>query len=108
MEPQYGDLDMPTFSMLTKDEVRNDAVCYLTYTNLDTHKLIIDNLSRAPMYNGEICGTGARYCPSIEDKVMRFKDKKDIKFLLNLKVQIQMKYIFKDYQLHYLMIFKKR
>ncbi|MGI6594590.1 MAG: tRNA uridine-5-carboxymethylaminomethyl(34) synthesis enzyme MnmG [Christensenellales bacterium] len=75
MVPQYGDLDMPNFSMLTENEVRNDAVCYLTHTNLDTHKLIIDNLDRAPMYNGEICGTGARYCPSIEDKVMRFKDK---------------------------------
>ena len=75
MEPQYGDIENPTFSMLTTEPVRNDAVCYLTYTNKDTHKIIIENLDRSPMYNGEICGTGARYCPSIEDKVMRFKDK---------------------------------
>lgn len=75
MTPQYGDIDNPTFSMLTNEDVRNDAVCYLTYTNLNTHEIIISNLDRAPMYNGNIHGVGARYCPSIEDKVMRFKDK---------------------------------
>lgn len=75
MEVQKGDEGLPTFSMLTEGEVRNDKVCYLTYTNTDTHDIILGNLDRAPMYNGEISGTGPRYCPSIETKVVRFADK---------------------------------
>lgn len=75
MEPQYGDKDIPSFSVKTKGEVNNEAVCYLTYTNQKTHEIILDNLDRAPMYNGAITGTGPRYCPSIETKVVRFKDK---------------------------------
>ena len=75
MEVQRGDEGLPTFSMLTEGEVRNDKVCYLTYTNTDTHNIILENLDRAPMYNGEISGTGPRYCPSIETKVVRFADK---------------------------------
>ncbi len=75
MEVQRGDEGLPTFSMLTEGEVRNDKVCYLTYTNTDTHNIILGNLDRAPMYNGEISGTGPRYCPSIETKVVRFADK---------------------------------
>ncbi len=75
MEVQYGDANLPTFSMITEGEVRNDKVCYLTYTNQDTHKIILDNIDRAPMYNGAITGTGPRYCPSIETKVVRFADK---------------------------------
>lgn len=75
MEVQRGDEGLPTFSMLTEGEVRNDKVCYLTYTNTDTHDIILGNLDRAPMYNGEISGTGPRYCPSIETKVVRFADK---------------------------------
>lgn len=75
MEPQYGDEDLPTFSVMTRAPVENDALCYLTYTNEVTHKIILDNLDRAPMYNGAITGTGPRYCPSIETKVVRFKDK---------------------------------
>lgn len=75
MEPQYGDIDLPSFSVMTKSPVSNDALCYLTYTNAKTHKIILDNLDRAPMYNGSITGTGPRYCPSIETKVVRFKDK---------------------------------
>ncbi len=75
MEPQYGDEDLPTFSVMTRAPVENDALCHLTYTNEVTHKIILDNLDRAPMYNGAITGTGPRYCPSIETKVVRFKDK---------------------------------
>lgn len=75
MEVQKGDEGLPTFSMLTEGDVRNDKVCYLTYTNLKTHDIILGNLDRAPMYNGEISGTGPRYCPSIETKVVRFSDK---------------------------------
>lgn len=75
MEVQKGDEGLPTFSMLTEGATRNDKVCYLTYTNLDTHEIILGNLDRAPMYNGEITSTGPRYCPSIETKVVRFADK---------------------------------
>lgn len=75
MEVQKGDVGLPTFSMLTEGEVRNDKVCYLTYTNQKTHEIILGNLDRAPMYNGAITGTGPRYCPSIETKVVRFADK---------------------------------
>lgn len=75
MEVQKGDEGLPTFSMLTEGATRNDKVCYLTYTNVDTHDIILNNLERAPMYNGQITGTGPRYCPSIETKVVRFADK---------------------------------
>lgn len=73
--PQYGDKDIYTFSEITDGKVKNDAVCYLTYTNENTHKIILDNLDRSPLYNGVIKGVGPRYCPSIEDKIVRFKDK---------------------------------
>ena len=74
-EPQYGDRDIYTFSELTEKKVDNDAVCFLTYTNEKTHEIILNNLDRSPLYNGEIQGTGPRYCPSIETKVVRFSDK---------------------------------
>ena len=76
MEPQDGDDPIVPFSFMTDASgLRNRARCYLTYTTPQTHKVILDNLHRAPMYSGSIHGTGARYCPSIEDKVVRFKDK---------------------------------
>lgn len=75
MEPQPGDEVITPFSFLTDRALENRAQCYLTYTNEDTHRIIRENLNRAPMYAGTIHGTGARYCPSIEDKVMRFADK---------------------------------
>lgn len=75
MEVQKGEDDVYGFSFLTEGVPRNTAVCYLTYTNEKTHKIILDNLSRAPLYNGSISGVGPRYCPSIEDKVKRFSDK---------------------------------
>lgn len=75
MEPQYGEDTPYSFSFLSKPDGRQQYPCYLTYTNEKTHEIILANLHRSPMYSGEIKGTGARYCPSIEDKVVRFKDK---------------------------------
>ncbi len=73
---QPGEDDAPSFSFLT-DEVtrRNRVVCWLSYTNEKTHKIIMDNIDRAPMANGVIKGIGPRYCPSIESKLLRFPDK---------------------------------
>lgn len=77
MEPQYGDEKIVPFSFTnTSDSVQREQVkCYLTYTNEKTHEIISDNLDRSPLYSGYIKGTGPRYCPSIEDKVVRFADK---------------------------------
>ena len=75
MEVQEGDEFITPFSFETEDPGENTEVCYLTYTNADTHKIIMDNLHRSPLYSGKIEGVGPRYCPSIEDKIVRFKDK---------------------------------
>ena len=76
MTPQYGDDPIVPFSFLTESEgLQNKAICYLTYTTEHTHEIIRNNLHLSPMYSGSIKGTGARYCPSIEDKVVRFADK---------------------------------
>ena len=75
MEPQPGDEVITPFSFMTDGALANRAQCYLTYTNAETHRIIRENIHRAPMYQGTIRGTGARYCPSIEDKIMRFADK---------------------------------
>lgn len=74
-DEQLGDAFSPNFSPLTKNRNKNKVKCYLTYTNLNTHKIILDNLDKAPMYSGVIKGEGPRYCPSIETKVVRFNDK---------------------------------
>ena len=77
MEPQYGDEKIVPFSFENKPEdlEREQVKCWLTYTNEETHKVIRENLDRSPLYSGYIKGTGPRYCPSIEDKVVRFADK---------------------------------
>ena len=75
MELQPGDDTVEPFSFRTEHKVNNSAVCYLTYTNEQTHKIIRDNLYRSPMYDGTISGVGPRYCPSIETKIVRFADK---------------------------------
>ena len=75
MEPQPGDEPVTPFSFLTDEPPQNKALCYLTYTTEETHEIIRRNLHRAPMYKGTVHATGARYCPSIEDKVVRFADK---------------------------------
>lgn len=74
-EPQVGDEGIQTFSFLTKKQPKNISTCYLGYTNETTHKIIRDNIDKAPLYAGTIKGIGPRYCPSIEDKVVRFADK---------------------------------
>ena len=75
MELQEGDETPVPFSFSTQVPPENRAVCYLTYTNEETHKVIRTNLDRSPLYDGTIEGVGPRYCPSIEDKVVRFADK---------------------------------
>ncbi len=72
---QKGDTDIYSFSFLSDALPQNRASCYLTYTSPETHGIIWDNLDRAPLYNGSIQSAGPRYCPSIETKVVRFKDK---------------------------------
>ena len=74
-EIQPGDETPQAFSFLTDDFKVEQIPCWITYTNPDVHRLITDNISRAPMYSGQISGSGPRYCPSIEDKVVRFADK---------------------------------
>ena len=75
MEKEEGDEKIVPFSFETTENLKNLASCYLTYTNEDTHNIIRENIHKAPMYSGKVNGVGARYCPSIEDKIMRFKDK---------------------------------
>ena len=77
MEAQKGDSFIRPFSFSNEPEdiAREQADCYLTYTNEETHNIIRDNISRSPLFSGEIKGVGPRYCPSIEDKVMKFPDK---------------------------------
>ena len=75
MELQPGDETPEPFSFRTEGEIYNQAVCYLTYTNPQTHQIIQDNLHRSPMFDGTISGVGPRYCPSIETKIVRFADK---------------------------------
>ena len=78
MEEQKGDENIVPFSFTnTPEELEREQVsCWLTYTNEETHEIIRENIDRSPMYSGNIKGTGPRYCPSIEDKVVRFADKK--------------------------------
>ncbi len=77
LEPQRGDELVTPYSFMDKPEdIENSAVCYIAYTNERTHEVIRQNLGRSPIYGGKIEGVGPRYCPSIEDKVVRFADKK--------------------------------
>ena len=77
LECQPGDPDdeLQPFSFMTRVPMHNKVNCYIAYTNPATHKVILDNLHRSPLYGGDIQGVGPRYCPSIEDKVVRFKEK---------------------------------
>ncbi len=77
MAEQTGDENIVPFSFTNtpEDLEREQVSCWLTYTNQETHKIIMDNIDRSPLYSGNIKGTGPRYCPSIEDKVVRFADK---------------------------------
>ena len=75
MTEQKGDEPVTPFSFMTDRKLENTYSCYLTWTNGETHRIIRENLHRAPLYSGQIHGIGPRYCPSIEDKVVRFADK---------------------------------
>ena len=75
MTREDGDSTINCFSFLTEGKLLDQTPCYLTYTNAETHRIIRENIHRAPLYNGTIHGVGPRYCPSIEDKIMRFADK---------------------------------
>jgi tRNA uridine 5-carboxymethylaminomethyl modification enzyme len=74
-EPQYGDAIPTPFSFMTDKIEREQVPCYVAYTNSQTHDLLRENIGRSPMYSGQIEGIGPRYCPSIEDKVVKFPDK---------------------------------
>jgi tRNA uridine 5-carboxymethylaminomethyl modification enzyme len=74
-EPQYGDSTPTPFSFLTEKIDRDQVPCYVAYTSSVTHSILRENISRSPMYSGQIEGIGPRYCPSIEDKVVKFPDK---------------------------------
>ena len=75
LEPQYGDEKITHFSYRKDIEVRNTEPCYITYTGEETKRIILENLHRSPLYSGKIDGVGPRYCPSIEDKIVRFSEK---------------------------------
>ena len=75
MTEQKGDEPVVPFSFMTDRKLENTYSCYLTWTTPETHRIILENLDRAPLYSGKIHGIGPRYCPSIEDKVVRFADK---------------------------------
>ena len=75
VDPQHGDDPPPPLSFSTEKITQSQLPCHLTYTNADTHAAILDGLDRSPLYSGVIQGRGPRYCPSIEDKIVRFKDK---------------------------------
>ena len=76
LQIQYGDVRPQPFSYMTESIKQKQIPCWITFTNQKIHKLIRDNLDRAPLYTGQICSTGPRYCPSIETKIVRFPDKK--------------------------------
>ncbi len=75
LEEQMGDEEITPFSFETTEKLENTVSCFVTYTNEKTHQVILDNIHRSPLYGGDIKGIGPRYCPSIEDKIVRFKDK---------------------------------
>ncbi|WP_199766059.1 tRNA uridine-5-carboxymethylaminomethyl(34) synthesis enzyme MnmG [Helicobacter salomonis] len=92
LEPHYGDPNPPKFSYKTQDFYPVQLPCFLTYTNPTTHAIIQANLHRAPMFSGQIESVGPRYCPSIEDKIQRFKDKERHQLFLEPQTRSQSEY----------------
>ncbi len=80
--PQYGDSMPEPFSFSTKSNLKNSIICHITQTNLNTHSIIRDNLDKSPLYAGIIKSTGARYCPSIEDKIVKFSNRESHQIFL--------------------------
>ena len=86
LQEQPGDQPIPSFSyMATRNEHPQQVSCWITHTNEQTHEIIRGGLDRSPMYSGVIEGIGPRYCPSIEDKMVRFAEKTRIRYLSNQK-----------------------
>ena len=97
MEIQEGDKNPDAFSFEDKiDENVEQMPCYLTYTTSETHEIIRKNLHRSPLYSGQIVGTGPRYCPSIEDKVVRFADKERHQIFIEPMGKILMKCMYRE------------
>ena len=92
-EEQPGDAEPEPFSYMTDEITQEQLPCWITYTNSNVHQLIRDNLDRAPMYSGQINSAGPRYCPSIEDKVVRFADKDRHQLFLERKDMKQKKFM---------------
>ena len=105
---QPGDEELNFFSFEPNRPIKEQLPCYLTRTTLETHKIIKENLDKSPLYAGLIKGVGPRYCPSIEDKVVRFSHRTRIIYLLNLKEEIHMKHMCRDFQRAFLRIYKFR
>ncbi len=82
LEVQEGDSEIIPFSYSTKTPLKNKVVCHIGYTNDETKRVILENIDRSPLYAGEIEGVGPRYCPSLEDKIVRFADKKRHQFFI--------------------------
>ncbi len=82
LEVQEGDNEIVPFSYSTKIPLENKVVCHIGYTNDETKRVILENIDRSPLYAGEIEGVGPRYCPSLEDKIVRFADKKRHQFFI--------------------------
>ncbi len=82
LEVQAGDEKTVPFSFSTEEKPENKVVCHISYTNDETKRVILENINRSPLYAGEIEGVGPRYCPSIEDKIVRFADKKRHQFFI--------------------------
>ncbi len=104
MEEQLGDERVVPFSFSTDPEsIQKEQIsCWLTYTNSSTHEIIRNNLDRSPLYSGAIEGTGPRYCPSIEDKVVKFPIRTVTRYLWNRKAFIPMKCIWEECQVPFL------
>ena len=89
MEEQAGDIKPSKFSFLDTPQLQTQRSCHITYTNEKVHDILRTGFEKSPMFNGRIQGLGPRYCPSIEDKIERFSEEIDIRYLLSQKAGIR-------------------
>ena len=108
LEEQYADADPYFFSFLTKKNFNKQVSCRMTYTNESVHKIISKNLKRSAMYSGNIKGVGPRYCPSIEDKVVKFSDKDRHQIFLEPEGLMIIQFIRTEYRHLYQLMFNKK